>query len=191
MSSIPAWLDPVAAARSDEASCDELDFLSRNPSFEVRAAVAENPRTHPLTLLRLAEDPDEYVLSRLVRRPLPTRASGTLGRHERPYVRRWVAELQYCPPGLLDELARDPAPCVRAAVARKDGVSDTVLAALVYDPCMPVRAAVAMRTEVPFLLVLRLAADENRTVRAYALRHFCPDPLPVRWTFPDLELVAP
>lgn len=91
----------------------------------------------------------------------------------------------------LDFLSYNPSFEVRAAVARKDGVSDAILAALVSDPCMPVRAAIAMRTEVPFLFVLRLAADESRTVRAYALRHFCPDPLPVRWTFPDLELVAP
>ena len=113
--------------------------LARSRDMPTRAAVAKDHQA-PLEILEiLARDPQwtvaKAVLGAKVNRKVTLSRTifETIAGHKRFSVRQTAAESRFCPPDLLEFLARDPAPEVRRAVAENPKASAELLHSLAGD----------------------------------------------------------
>jgi leucine rich repeat (LRR) protein len=133
--------DPLTRAAAASVVPDVTEDLVADPDHRVREAVAGNPHLAPATVLRMADDPDEDVRVRIMlRRDLPDDVRARVVASveiERYHAVDWWHETET----LADRVAH------------------------VDSPFVFCRRAVASWPDLPPDAVLRLAADDDFTVR--------------------------
>lgn len=128
-----------------EAALDKLS-KSRVRDPDLRRTAAEDLRTGPKTLTRLAKSADDDV-------------------------RHTVAANPRVPPNVLAALASDSDPPVRGAAAGNEGLDSDLLAHLAHDAEPDVRASVARNPRLDPSLLAELLLDHERDVASAAYRN--------------------
>ena len=135
-------------AKLPKTSKPRLAELARNPSSEIRLAVAQNRRTQRDVLAELARDPVQAIRIAV---------ATNLSSDERIYellvadkdvaVRSVVARFEYVPVSALMRLAKDENPDIRLEVARNWNADEQVLNLLINDPVGQVQRMAEMHLQ--------------------------------------------
>lgn len=149
--------------------------LARDPSPDVRSALACNPETHPHALRMLAQDPNPNVRACVA--SSFGKAEGHLederlpemfARMEHdlaPLVRKAFASNPLAASDALERLSRDDDEKVRAEVARNASTPAAALKTLASDPRASVRKNAALNPSTPVDSLRLLAGDTVGEVR--------------------------
>lgn len=153
----------------------DLAHLATHWSWQVRGAVARNPRTPRHTLTHLAADTHRDVrvfvsqnshVSPAALRALLNRPPAQAGDDTTDLIRVNVALHQNLPTDLYPVLAADPDPFVRSnLVAGQKHLPGELLIMLAGDPTDGVRLAVAQHPRTPAAVLTALAEGSHLRVR--------------------------
>lgn len=107
-------IDELKRAKSHETSRKDLEQLSENPNWRIRAAVAGNLATESRVLVKLGADPNVAVKGQVARNP-------------------------NTPGSTIDRLSRDPLFSIRQIAAQHPNISIEALVQLSRDEAFGVR----------------------------------------------------
>ena len=159
----------VALAENRRTPPDVLVRLAAEPFQAIRINVANNPNTPPETLTHLAADPREHVRRNVADNPnTPAETLAALAADTDDWVRRYVADNPNTPAGTLAALAAlaaDPHPWVRERVAANPNTPPDTLAHLAADDAGDVRERAAGNPNTPPGALAHLAADPDTATR--------------------------
>lgn len=137
---------------------------------DVRADVAGNPNTPPTVLDRLAESDDENTLVSACLNPSTPAATliHLAGPQSPAQVRRRLADNPSAPATALALLAVDPDPDLRRHAASHSALAEASMEQLVTDQEIGVRRALACNPNLPVHLQEKLAQDHHSVVAELA-----------------------
>ncbi|GAA3998173.1 hypothetical protein GCM10022631_06180 [Deinococcus rubellus] len=152
------------------ATAEQLTRLAREPSPQVRGAVARHPNTPAGVLGQLAADFPEAVIANpalpLLRLAQMNQIQSWSGR-----TLARLAAVEAAPEWLQEQAMRHPDPQAQWAVAGRAQLSPERLRQLATRREWQLRAAVAQHPNLPTDLLDRLAADSDYGVRLSLAAH--------------------
>ena len=162
------------SAKPQPLSLATFTQLARDPTFEVRVALARRDDTPAGVRQILAHDSDVRTRHAVAIHPqTPPRLLEQMATDESYRVRYGVALNPNTPPFALQRLARDRDHQVRAMVARNPSTPERILGGLLKDD-EHVRVSLARNPACPERLLLQLLRDRDDDVRCAALRRINP-----------------
>lgn len=128
-------------ARSNKIQAEQIEFLLKSPSVDVREALAQNRRVKSNSLFKLASDSSERVrIAVATNLSTDTKTHNKLAQDKALAVRSVVARFEYVPTEALALLANDISAEIRLEVARNLNTLEPTLNKLLLDDDPDVKA---------------------------------------------------
>ena len=143
-----------------------LDYFSGVKYSDVRKKVAQQKNIPVEILIRLVNDPDQWISYHALTSPhMPEKILREFAKNGKLRMQQGVARNPNTPPDVLAKLSRSNSNAIRHAIAANNNTPVHVLPRMAQDQDKAIRYAVACNHNAPLEALAQLAEDKNANIR--------------------------